>query len=68
MKIIRTYKPKDCEEIIKLFYDTVHNINIKDYNKEQVDVWAPKEIDIHNIPTTLQSIYNIFVLFDLIDI
>lgn len=41
---IRNYAPNDCLEIITLFYETVHNINIKDYTKKQVDVWAPKTI------------------------
>ena len=38
--IIRKYEPEDCKEIIKLFYDTVHTINAKDYTKEQLDAWA----------------------------
>ena len=30
---------------MNLFYDTVHQINIRDYSKEQVDAWAPKDMD-----------------------
>ncbi|WP_130808185.1 GNAT family N-acetyltransferase [Senegalia massiliensis] len=40
--IIRKYDKKDLEEILQLFYNTVHNINIKDYTLEQVNTWAPK--------------------------
>lgn len=43
---IRKYRPSDCEEVIKLFYDTVHNINKKDYTKEQLDVWATGKEDL----------------------
>lgn len=42
---LRSYTPKDCEEIISLFYNTVHCINCKDYTKEQLLVWAPNTID-----------------------
>lgn len=43
--MIREYEEKDLSSIIKLFYDTVHFINIKDYTQEQVNVWAPENID-----------------------
>ncbi|WP_099192340.1 GNAT family N-acetyltransferase [Tepidibacter mesophilus] len=42
---IRTYESKDCQEIIKLFYETIHSINSKDYTEKQLNVWAPKDID-----------------------
>jgi putative acetyltransferase len=42
---LRIYKIDDTEEIIKLFYDTVHEVNIHDYTKAQVDAWAPKNTD-----------------------
>lgn len=47
MIIIRKFKLSDLDQIIQLFYDTVHTINIQDYSQEQVDVWAPKNIDIN---------------------
>lgn len=28
-----------------LFYDTVHQVNIRDYSQEQVAAWAPAEMD-----------------------
>lgn len=43
---IRKYEPSDCETLAKLFYDTVHFVNIKDYTEEQVGVWATGEIDL----------------------
>ncbi|MEH2195199.1 MAG: GNAT family N-acetyltransferase [Nostoc sp.] len=43
--IIRGYKISDTKEIMKLFYDTIHEINICDYTQEQVDAWATKNID-----------------------
>lgn len=37
---IRPYQKEDLSQILKLFYETVHQINAKDYTKEQLDVWA----------------------------
>lgn len=43
--ILRNYGQKDCDEIYKLFYNTVHSVNAKDYSKNQLDVWAKKIFD-----------------------
>lgn len=42
---IRAYKLSDTKEIMQLFYDTVHNINSYDYSLEQVQAWAPLQMD-----------------------
>ncbi len=33
--LVREYQISDCKEITKLFYNTVHTVNAKDYTKEQ---------------------------------
>ncbi|MFJ7934556.1 GNAT family N-acetyltransferase [Sporosarcina sp. NPDC096371] len=38
--IITRFNTTDTEEILHLFYDTVHTINAKDYSKEQLDAWV----------------------------
>lgn len=43
---IRTYQDRDAKATYQLFYDTVHNINSKDYNEQQLNVWAPYDKDI----------------------
>ncbi len=40
--VIREYQPTDCKEILRLFYDTVHSVNLKDYTEEQLAVWAKR--------------------------
>lgn len=30
---------------MKLFYNTVHEINIQDYTQEQINAWAPENMD-----------------------
>lgn len=52
---IRKYEIADTEQIVQLFYDTVHQINIRDYTKAQVDAWAPADIDIEIWTKSLSS-------------
>lgn len=56
---LRKYKSSDCQEIIELFYNTVHNINKKDYTQEQLDVWATKNIDIKKWDTSFSKNYTV---------
>lgn len=44
--IIRKFKPSDCAVMAKLFYDTVHTINSKDYTNEQLNAWATGNVDL----------------------
>lgn len=44
---IRKYQPEDSKVLAELFYNTVHFINAKDYTKEQLDVWANKNIELN---------------------
>lgn len=44
--ILRKYRPSDCADMAKLFYDTVHKINAKDYSNEQLDAWASGNINL----------------------
>ena len=52
---VRTYEISDTKQIVKLFYDTVHEVNIRDYTKAQVDAWAPADIDIASWTKSLSS-------------
>lgn len=42
MKIIK-FKETDTEEIVSLFYETVHSVNSKDYSQAELDAWAPRD-------------------------
>lgn len=39
---VREYLPSDPQELANIYYNTIHKINIKDYNQKQIDVWAPE--------------------------
>ena len=43
--IVREYCSEDCEELLRLFYETVHAVNARDYTKEQLDAWATGKED-----------------------
>lgn len=38
---IRLATERDAEAMARLFYETVHTINVRDYTPEQVQAWAP---------------------------
>lgn len=46
MFTLRAYREDDCAEFARLFYDTVHKINIADYTRRQVDAWADGQVDL----------------------
>lgn len=45
---IRNYKKEDNNEIYNLFYNTVHSVNLKDYNEDQINVWAKENVNLDN--------------------
>ena len=61
---IREYQPSDLEELTKLFYNTVHKINAKDYTKEQLDVWAPEHADLRKWSRSFKEHYSIVAIDD----
>ena len=52
---LRTYDIRDTQQIVKLFYDTVHEVNIRDYTQAQVEAWAPADMDIERWTKSLSS-------------
>ncbi|WML44501.1 GNAT family N-acetyltransferase [Neobacillus sp. PS3-40] len=40
---IRGFQANDIQQIVSLFFDTVHSVNARDYTPEQLDVWAAKD-------------------------
>ena len=56
---IRQYEPADCENLARLFYETVHTINAKDYSQEQLNVWATDNIDLEVWNKSLSEHYTV---------
>ena len=42
---IRSYQPGEEPQLRELFYNTVHNVNQRDYTPEQRNAWAPAQYD-----------------------
>ena len=42
---IRRYKENEITDLWNLYFNTIHNVNTVDYSKEQIDAWAPKDLD-----------------------
>ncbi|WP_404455220.1 GNAT family N-acetyltransferase [Oceanobacillus kapialis] len=40
---IRAFQSSDINQMVSLFYETVHAVNARDYTTEQLNAWAPKE-------------------------
>ena len=38
--MLRPYRKEDCEQTARLFYETVHAVNAKDYAPRQLAAWA----------------------------
>lgn len=62
--IIRKYQASDCKEQTNLFYNTVHNVNAKDYTKEQLNVWATGQIDLEKWNESLQEHFSVVAVDD----
>lgn len=56
---IRRYRHEDAEGTYRLLYETVHEINKKDYTLQQLDAWAPKEFDLNLWDARLSSFYTL---------
>ena len=57
---IRRYQSGEENYLWEIFYNTIHRINIRDYNQSQVLAWAPPDLDKEIWRNKIESI-NPFV-------
>ena len=43
---LRPYQPEDLLAVVRLFHETVHQVNQADYTEEQLEAWAPATPDL----------------------
>lgn len=60
--LIREYQTSDCEELIELFYNTVHTVNAKDYTTEQLNVWATGKENITKWNLSFKQNYSVVAM------
>ena len=51
---IRRYESADLKQILRLFYETVRAVNIKDYTTEQINAWTAGHIDLKEWDASFQ--------------
>lgn len=56
---IRKYRSSDCKYLWELFYQTVHEINSRDYTNEQLDVWASGSADLEKWAQSFSGHYTV---------
>lgn len=56
---IKTYEKKYCQQLYKLFFDTVHTVNQKDYDAAQLDSWATLSPDLNKWCQPLQDSFSL---------
>jgi putative acetyltransferase len=39
---IRKARDEDADQIVRIFHETIHTVNLGDYTQEQVDAWSPE--------------------------
>lgn len=61
---LRRYISSDIEAIARLFYDTVHTVNAKDYTEEQLNVWATGNLNIDEWDKSFMEHYTIVAVDD----
>jgi len=56
---LREYHLEDYEEVVDLFYNTVHSVNAEDYTEEQLDAWAPEDKSLPKLDSRLLNSYAV---------
>lgn len=62
---LRKFKPDDIEQIIALFYDTVHSVNAADYDEDQRKAWAPSRTPENHEKSIKRFLDNIAYVVEL---
>lgn len=44
---VRKLRKGEEKELWDLFYNTIHNVNIRDYDENQIEAWAPSDFDVN---------------------
>ncbi|MGG1554370.1 GNAT family N-acetyltransferase [Paenibacillus ferrarius] len=64
---IRKFQDSDIRQIVRLFYETVHSVNKKDYTQEQIEAWASREDEEQRLESWKCSMSSNLTFVALID-
>lgn len=62
--VVRKYRADDLLNLVELFRGTVHAVNSKDYTQEQIDAWAPANINAERWGVKLLQHYTVVAEID----
>ena len=62
--IIRPARLSDIDQICQLYYETVRNVNFKDYSPEQIEVWSNGGLNADNWKRKIDEQYFIVAEID----
>ncbi len=61
---LRPYRTQDCPALARLFYDTVHTVNARDYTPPQLDAWADGHVDLAAWNRSLSEHHSLVAVWD----
>ena len=61
---IRLYNRMDLDDVLKLYYDTVHSVCAQHYSLEELDAMAPEKPNIYHWETSLEKNHTIVAVND----
>lgn len=61
---LRPYRTQDCPALARLFYDTVHTVNARDYTPPQLDAWADGHVDLAAWDRSLSERHSLVAVLD----
>ena len=61
---VRKLRKGEEKEAWELFYNTIHNVNIRDYTESQVEAWAPADFDVNIAIQKIRDIDPFVVIMD----
>lgn len=61
---VRVFNQDDLEQIVNLFYNSVHQLCQKDYSFSQLDAWAPLNTDLIKWKDKLNNSFCLVVEID----
>ena len=62
--LLRNYVKTDCAQLARLFYDTVHTVNAKDYTQEQLAAWATGKVNLEAWNESFQAHHTVVAEMD----
>lgn len=61
---VRQAKPEDYPVLWRLFHDTVHQVNRRDYTPQQLAAWAPDEVNLSRWAIRMEGIDPMVVVVE----